>query len=562
MSERTARACLLAPVTGAPLAQATKLAEKGIADKQHWVMPWGLTAKSLADYRNERYAAAVESASAALRKNTNYNVQIPARYIMAMAQQGAGKTDEARKTLADADTRFDAMVPQEANLPADSLHDWLTMGLLRREAHERIPGAALPEDRSEHLRRARAYSRIGQTKKADAEFQAFIAGQEDQPRPWLLRAQAFGELGRREQAEADLTRARKLLEQAPSAVRADASLWRDLALACKATGKAPEAITAYRQALTLQRKALEGGAIAEPDRQRLRELYAELTQELRAAGQSAEADALVAEMWKECDTRGINPVQLFKGHTHQWVEGVAVLPNGRQALSCGYDGFVRLWDIATAREIRTYRHDDPIRSVALAPDGRRFLSASHDGLVRLWDVESGKEVRRYAGHTAGVLTVAFVPGGHEHRLEGYEQAVWGVAISPDGRQVLAGDAGGLLILWDLQTGKEVRRFTGKPSWGRIRAPHFLADGRQALLGASEVSGSRLVCLDLSTGKELYALKGPSFHSGMALMPDGRHVLTADGDKTVRVWTLPEVAGAVAAVKTNHESTKARKHEEE
>jgi hypothetical protein len=41
-----------------------------------------------------------------------------------MAQHGAGKTEEARKTLAVADTRFDEMVPQEVNIPADSMHDW------------------------------------------------------------------------------------------------------------------------------------------------------------------------------------------------------------------------------------------------------------------------------------------------------------------------------------------------------------------------------------------------------------------------------------------------------
>jgi tetratricopeptide (TPR) repeat protein len=603
MAQRTSQACLLAPATGAALDETSRLAEKSIADKQHWVLPWGMLAKCLADYRNERFAAAVDSARSALSKNQNYNVQIPARYVLAMAQQGAGKTDEARKALAVADTRFDAMAPQEADLPADAMHDWLICVVLRREAHERIPGSLLPEDRSDHLRRARAYARMDYAKKAEAEFQAFVAGQDDQPRPWILRAQAFGELGQREQAEADLTRARKLLDQAAATVRADASLWRDLALACKAIGKGPDAVTAYRQALTLQRQALEAGSVAEPNRQLLREIYTELAQELRAAGQAAEADALAAEMWKECEAHGINPIQIFKGHTHQWVEGVAILPDGRQALSFGYDGFVRLWDITTAREIRTYRHEDPIRSVDLAPDGRRFLSASHDGLVRLWDMESGKEIRRYAGHTAGVLAVAFVPGGHEavsggtdgtvrlwdldsgrelrrylghssavmrvavtpdgrqilsasldktvrvwnrtndqevRRLEGYKLAVRGLAISPDGRHVLAGDADGLLILWSLEDSKEVRRFTGNPGWGDIRGVRFSSDGRQALIGTASTDGL-LLQVDLATGKEMHRLKGPSYHAQLALMPDGRHVLTADGDKMVRVWSLPPAA---------------------
>src|SRR5262249_15030864 len=150
---------------------------------------------------------------------------------------------------------------------------------------------------------------------------------------------------------------------------------------------------------------------------------------------TAEADAVAKEMWKECESRGINPVQIFKGHTHQWVEGVAVLPDGRQALSWGYDGFVRLWDIATARESRKYRHQDPVPGLATAQDGRRLLSASHDGLVRLWDVESGQEIRRFPGHTAGVLAVAFVPGG---------------------REAVSGSDDGTVRLWDLDTGRELR----------------------------------------------------------------------------------------------------------
>jgi len=606
MAQRTSQACLLAPATGTALDQASRLAEKAIADKQHWVLPWGMLAKSLADYRNERFASAMECASTALSKNENYNVQIPARYVLAMAQQGAGKTEEARKTLAVADGRFDDMASQEADLPADFMHDWFICVLLRREAHERIPGAALPEDRSEHLRRARAYARMGYAKKAEAAFQAFVRGQDDQPRPWILRAQAFGELGQRERAEADLTRSRKLFDQAPAAVRADASLWRDLALACKATGKASDAVTAYRQALTVQRKAIEAGPVAEPGGQLLREIYAELAQELLAAGLTTEADSLAAEMWKECEAHGINPVQLFRGHTHQWVEGVAVLPNGRQALSCGYDGFIRLWDIVTGREIRTYRHEDPVRSVYLTADGRRFLSASHDGLVRLWDVESGKEIRRYAGHRAGVLSVAFVAGDHEavsggtdgtvrlwdlesgrelrryaghfnavmrvavtpdgrqilsasldktvrvwnrnedqevHRLEGFKAAVWGLAVSPDGRHVLAGDASGLLILWNLEDGKEVRRFTGNPAWGQIRGIRFTPDGREALIGTAltDNRGGFLLKVDLATGEELYRIKGTTYHAHLALTPDGHHVLTADGDKLVRIWSLPPVA---------------------
>src|SRR5437763_233244 len=71
--------------------------------------------------------------------------------------------------------------------------------------------------------------------------------------------------------------------------------------------------------------------------------------------------------------------------------------------------------------------------VAFSRDGRRAVSASFDKSARVWDVETGKELKRFE-----------VP-----------QRVNSVAFSPDGRRVLAGTvlAGtkeGVMYLWDLQ----------------------------------------------------------------------------------------------------------------
>ena len=44
-------------------------------------------------------------------------------------------------------------------------------------------------------------------------------------------------------------------------------------------------------------------------------------------------------------------------------------------------------------------------------DRRRLLSASCDRTVRLWDVASGKELKRLTGHTDYVYCVAFTPDG-------------------------------------------------------------------------------------------------------------------------------------------------------
>ena len=71
--------------------------------------------------------------------------------------------------------------------------------------------------------------------------------------------------------------------------------------------------------------------------------------------------------------------------------------------------------------LRRYQgHRFGVNSVALSPDGRHAVTGGYDNTVRLWDVETGAELCRYLGH---------------------REWVWSVAFSPDGRHVLSAGGG-------------------------------------------------------------------------------------------------------------------------
>jgi WD40 repeat protein len=268
----------------------------------------------------------------------------------------------------------------------------------------------------------------------------------------------------------------------------------------------------------------------------------------------------VIRVW---DAETMSERAVLRGHTRD-LRRVALSRDGRQVLSGGWDGTVRWWEVETRKELHHFGGHGAVEGVALAPDGRRALSSHHEGTLRLWDLETGGELRRFEGHTSSVGGVAFSPdgrrvlsGGYDHTvrvwdletgtqlhcLEGHTGQVHAVAFSPDGRRALSANvhkfkdgfdshaADYQLRLWDLDTGKELRRFVGHahPVWGVAFSP----DGRQALSCGEDAT---IRSWEVETGKELHRFEG---HTGpvtcVAFSPDGRRAVSGGRDGTVRLW---------------------------
>ena len=66
---------------------------------------------------------------------------------------------------------------------------------------------------------------------------------------------------------------------------------------------------------------------------------------------------------------------------------VTFAPSGRLLATADHDGRVKLWDVATGRQLASLDgQDGRLGGVAFSPDGRTLAAIATDTDVRLWDV--------------------------------------------------------------------------------------------------------------------------------------------------------------------------------
>jgi WD40 repeat protein len=88
----------------------------------------------------------------------------------------------------------------------------------------------------------------------------------------------------------------------------------------------------------------------------------------------------------------------------KWVWGVIHLPVG---ITCSGDGSLRALNLKNGKQIgEDWREvKSGVNGIALSPDGMKLVSGSDDGVVRLWDIDTCKVIKKWTGHTRIVKSV-------------------------------------------------------------------------------------------------------------------------------------------------------------
>ncbi len=213
------------------------------------------------------------------------------------------------------------------------------------------------------------------------------------------------------------------------------------------------------------------------------------------------------------------------------VSSLAFSPNGA-ILAVGGGGFwspgwLEFYDVITSQQISMLfpKCDFPcgglsdVHEIAFNPDGTMLASAHGDGIVRIWDVANGKEIRELADIQG---SIAFSPDGKMLITEG---------SLAEGNSATAQDLSGGIQFWDVQTGKMVKMLdVGVES---IRSMAISPDGR-----ILAVVHDRSVDLwEMASGEIFARIGGDS--PVISFGPDGSGLAVGDSSGVIHLWVMLE-----------------------
>jgi RNA polymerase sigma factor (sigma-70 family) len=158
---------------------------------------------------------------------------------------------------------------------------------------------------------------------------------------------------------------------------------------------------------------------------------------------------------------------------------------------------------------------DSTSSLVYTPDGKSLVACDAGKLIRVWDPATGKEQRRIEP-----------PGG---------DGIFAFALAPDGKTLAtAGLQSPVIRLWGVATGQELRQLAGDKTG--TSCVGFSPDGK--ILAAAAMGTGTIQLWDVGTWQESQRLQG---HTGwitsLLLLPDGKTLVSADILGNIRWWDM-------------------------
>jgi len=209
------------------------------------------------------------------------------------------------------------------------------------------------------------------------------------------------------------------------------------------------------------------------------------------------------------------------GHS-SLISSAVFTSDGHYLVSGSEDRTIKIWETATGKEIRTLRHEKPVKAVAVSPDNQTILVGDEKGNITLRETATGKSLGKLALNNMG--------------------AIHSLAFAPDGRHAVTTDDF-RLVYFDVTARKPLLVLDRDPELfskglaAQFNVAAFTKDSRHLFLGVKIIDayynskGISIKIYDIKRGKNIKSfdlLQGDAQIYSLAVSPDERQLLISSG----------------------------------
>ncbi|MBE7469886.1 MAG: hypothetical protein DPW09_14045 [Anaerolineae bacterium] len=223
--------------------------------------------------------------------------------------------------------------------------------------------------------------------------------------------------------------------------------------------------------------------------------------------------------------------------------------DGGWAAAGDWDGTVRIWDMATGREVAQLAVDEPITALAFSPGSPQntvdgwLAAGGWRGRVWLWRLTSQGVKLAAAGETLLEPPLQVKP---EAAVTAHRDVVLALAFSPDGRQLASASADNTTKIWSLASvldsgtlmppalGGGVYEVAQLAHGAGVWSVAFNPTGRWLATGSADRT-ARLWDISNGSGREIGRLLHPDDVKKVLFSPNGLWLATMSSDDTARIW---------------------------
>jgi eukaryotic-like serine/threonine-protein kinase len=248
-------------------------------------------------------------------------------------------------------------------------------------------------------------------------------------------------------------------------------------------------------------------------------------------------------------------LRTLRGHTDE-VNSVAFAHDGLTIASASDDRTVRVWNVLTGDTVCLLTDfSRAVRRVQFSPDGKVLATAEMDGgsieaRTMLWNLSSKGLMHRFEGsfllafsptgnliatisNDLGIRLIDSGTGKVRHAMYGHGDLVPAGVFSPDGKRLITGSEGsGLIVVWDVETGREITRFDAAET--RLRTMAISPDG--SLLAVGGNAGLVRIWRLPSNRLDRIVTFSSTIWS-LALSRDGHGLFVAGADGMIRRYSI-------------------------